>query len=57
MAVGRRVSPTPQVRRGFAESIADYQYVKGDLRRIGILAGGLVVFLIVLSFLQPLISH
>jgi hypothetical protein len=55
--VGRRATPAPQVRRGFAESVADYQYVKGDLRRIGMLAGGLVVLLIVLSFLQPLIGH
>jgi hypothetical protein len=41
---------TPIARRGFAETIADYQYVAGDLRRIGILAGVLVVVLIILSF-------
>ena len=55
--VGRRAAPVAQVRRGFAESAADYQYVKGDLRRIGMLASGLVVLLIVLSFIQPLVSH
>ena len=57
VGVGRRAAPVTQVRRGFAESAADYQYVTGDLRRIAMLAGGLVVFLIVLSFLQPLLSH
>jgi hypothetical protein len=32
------------------DSIADYAYVAGDLRRIGIVAGGLVVLLVALSF-------
>ena len=55
-SAGRRATPVAQVRRGFAESAADYRYVQGDLKRIAILAGGLVVLLIVLSFLQPLFS-
>jgi hypothetical protein len=37
-------------RRRFAESISDYSYVAGDLRRIGLFAGSLVVLLVVLSF-------
>jgi hypothetical protein len=53
----RRAAPHVQVRHGFADSIADYRYVAGDLRRIGILAGSLVVLLIVLSFVVPLVSH
>jgi hypothetical protein len=53
----RRAAPHVQVRHGFAESIADYKYVAGDLRRIGVLAGSLVVLLIVLSFVVPLVSH
>jgi hypothetical protein len=55
--VARRATPVSQVRRGFAESAADYRYVADDLRHIGMFAGGLVVFLIVLSFLLPLIVH
>jgi len=37
-------------RRTFSQTIADYSYVAGDLRRIGLLAGGLVALLVVLSF-------
>ena len=41
----------PQLpRRTFSQSIADYSYVVGDLRRIGLLAGGLVALLVALSF-------
>ena len=47
-----RRATTPAVpRRRFSESIADYAYVADDLRRIGMLAGGLVVFMVVLSFI------
>lgn len=46
----RRAATAAASRRGFAESVADYRYVVGDLRRIGILSGGLVVLLIILSF-------
>jgi hypothetical protein len=38
-------------RRRFSDSIADYAYVAGDLRRIGMFAGGLVVLLVALSFI------
>ena len=37
-------------RRTFSQAIADYSYVAGDLRRIGLLAGSLVALLVVLSF-------
>jgi hypothetical protein len=37
-------------RRSFSQSIADYSYVAGDLRRIGVLAGSLVGLLVALSF-------
>lgn len=45
----RQAAPIP--RRRFAETVADYSYVVGDLRRIGILASALVVLLVGLSFL------
>jgi len=45
----RRPAPG-QPRRTFSQSIADYSYVAGDLQRIGLLAGGLVVLLVGLSF-------
>jgi hypothetical protein len=47
-----RRAATPAVpRRRFSESIADYAYVADDLRRIAMLAGGLVVLMVVLSFI------
>jgi len=48
-AAARRGAPV--IRRRFAESATDYAYVAGDLRRIGILAGSLVVLLAALSFI------
>lgn len=45
----RRAQPIA-LRRRFADSIADYRYVVSDLRRIGMVAGSLVVLLVVLSF-------
>jgi hypothetical protein len=45
----RRTAPI-RSRPRFAESIADYAYVPGDLRQIAIFSAGLVVFLVVLSF-------
>ena len=53
-AVARHVPPPP--RKGAAlqprrrESVVDYGYVLADLRRIGLIAGGLVALLIALSF-------
>lgn len=41
----------PAIRHRFSESVTDYAYVAGDLRRIGILAGSLVVLLAALSFI------
>ena len=46
----RRPAGAPHARRSFSQAIADYSYVPGDLRRIAILAGGLVVLLAGLSF-------
>jgi hypothetical protein len=37
-------------RRRFSESAADYAYVSKDLMTIGVLAGGLLIVLILLSF-------
>jgi len=48
-AAARRSAPA--IRRRFGESVTDYAYVAGDLRRIGILAGSLVVLLAALSFI------
>ena len=48
--VARRPGGPQQPRRSFSQSIADYTYVGGDLRRIGLLAGSLVVLLVALSF-------
>jgi hypothetical protein len=50
-AVGtRRAALAAVPRRRFSESIAEYAYVAGDLKRIGALAFALVVLLILLSF-------
>jgi len=46
----RRSTATAVVRRRFSESAADYAYVRKDLLTIGMLAAGLLVGLIVLSF-------
>jgi hypothetical protein len=46
----RRTAPI-RSRPRFAESIADYAYVPGDLRQIAIFTGVLIVLLVVLSFL------
>lgn len=35
----------------------DYTYVRRDLKRIGILAGSMFVFLIVMAFVLPLILY
>ena len=46
-----RRTATPAVpRRRFSESIAEYAYVADDLRRIGMLVAGLIVLMVVLSF-------
>jgi hypothetical protein len=48
MAFGPRRNAAPA--RTFSQSIASYSYVVSDLRRIGVLAGSLVVLLVALSF-------
>ena len=44
-----RTAPKPQA--GSVQSLPGYEYVRGDLRRIGILAGTAIVILIVLTFI------
>ncbi len=52
-----RIARTPIIeqrgvsnRRSFADYAAEYRYVVGDLRRVLVVAGGLLLFLILLSF-------
>jgi hypothetical protein len=40
-------------RRPAAAPIIDYSYVPGDLRRIGIVAGALLLALIALTLVHP----
>jgi len=53
----RRAAIPAVPRRRFIDSVADYAYVPEDLRRIGILSGGLFVLLVVFSFVLPLLLH
>jgi hypothetical protein len=46
----RRGAPLP-TRRRLREGAADYAYVVMDLRRIGLIAGGLAALLVGLSFI------
>jgi hypothetical protein len=46
----RRAGIAAVPRRRFSESVADYAYVPQDLRRIGLLVGGLLVLMVGLSF-------
>lgn len=49
VAVGRRASVSQVPAQRF-QRFADYSYVGPDLRRIGLLAGSLMVLLVALSF-------
>lgn len=41
-----------------AQDLTDrYQHIKPELRRIGIIAGAMIIVLIVLSFVLPYIPH
>jgi hypothetical protein len=40
----------PPTRRAFSDYASEYRYVVGDLRRVLVVAGGLLLFLILLSF-------
>jgi len=42
---------TQKPQPGSAQSVPGYQYVRGDLKRIGMLAGGGVAILVVLTFI------
>jgi hypothetical protein len=44
-----------RVRSQIFEFKPDYSYIKGDLKRISLLAGSFLVVLIILSFVLPLI--
>jgi hypothetical protein len=46
-AAATRIQPA---RRAYADYARDYAYVWGDLQRIAVVAGGLLVLLVVLSF-------
>jgi hypothetical protein len=52
-------TPTPtgdtSTRSAYQEFNPDYTYVRRDLKRIGILAGSMFLFLIVLAAVLPLI--
>lgn len=41
----------PKPQAGARQPVPSYQYVRDDLKRIGILTGGVVVILIVLAFI------
>ena len=40
----------PATRRAFSDYASEYRYVVGDLRRVLVVAGGLLLLLILLSF-------
>ena len=43
--------PAPRVQTEGKRGIPSYEYVRTDLKRIGILAGAMIVILIILSFI------
>jgi len=52
VAAGPRVvRARTAVRRVAPEYVQDYSYVRGDLRRVVMVSGGLLIFLIVLALL------
>jgi hypothetical protein len=50
MGTARGVGRAAPTRRRYADYASEYAYVWGDLRRIGLVAGALLLLLIVLSF-------
>jgi hypothetical protein len=55
-AAGRQSSAVPapaRAHRAFSDYRDEYRYVVGDLRRIGIVIGSLLVILLVLYFVLP----
>ena len=48
--VSRTTPTTPRARPELRRAAATYQYVRADLKRLGILAGMMVIILIVLTF-------
>ena len=50
VGAARSAGRATTVRRRYAEYAAEYAYVWSDLRRIGVVAGALLLLLIVLSF-------
>jgi hypothetical protein len=56
----RAASPSQQLKRTskpFSAYKEEYAYVYGDLRRVGVVVGSLLVVLIVLSFVLPLLGR
>jgi hypothetical protein len=47
---GSGVSKTVSIRRPYSQYAAEYAYVLSDLRRIALIAGGLLLVLVILSF-------
>ena len=54
---GASSSAPPRAAKPFSAYREEYAYVSGDLRRVGIVVGSLLVALIVLFFVLPLLSH
>ena len=48
-----RADPRAAARVPFSDFKSEYSYVVGDLRRVGMVIGGLLLFLIVLYFVLP----
>jgi hypothetical protein len=48
-----RVDPRAAARPAFSTYKAEYSYVLADLRRVAMVIGGLLLFLIVLYFVLP----
>jgi hypothetical protein len=53
-AIASRPSPAAQgLRKTFSEYRAEYAYVVGDLRRVAVVIGSLLLILLVLYFVMP----
>ena len=44
------VKTTPRVQPGLKRAVSGYDYVRADLKRIGLLSGLMVVIVVVLAF-------
>lgn len=57
MASGSALAGEVSTRSTYQDFSPDYTYVRKDLKRIGILAGSMFVFLVVMAFVLPLILY